>query len=71
MVANYLSDVLNELIDEAELVKTTAKSEIDEGRLITYYQVISKLLNRAEAFGLAENLPGHVRAYRVEDLLNK
>lgn len=66
----YLTDVLNQLIEDASRLKQDARSELEIGILTGYYQVISKLLNQAEAFGLADDLPVHLSGYDPEDLLN-
>ena len=70
MTNDYLTDVLNQLIDDASRLKQDAKSDLEIGILTGYYQVISKLLNQAEAFGLADDLPDHLSGYNPEDLLN-
>ncbi len=64
---NYLEDLLTQLIDEAKELKETANSEFEKGKLIGYYDAISKILNQAEAFGI--NLPAKWIKYNPEDLL--
>ncbi len=66
---DYLTDVLNQLIEEAIELKSQPQSEFEEGLLTGYYRAISKLLNQAEAFGIAKFLPSDLRQYDVEKLL--
>ncbi len=66
---NFLADVLNQLIDDASELKLNAETEFQAGMLTAYYQVISKLLNQAEAFGMMEGLPEDLRDYEPEALL--
>ena len=56
---NYLRDFLYQLIEDAALLKRSASSEFEKGVLPGYYQVIARLLNQAEVFGVANRLPAH------------
>lgn len=49
---NYLADVLDQLINEGLQIKR-GDSEFEAGRLQGYYEIVSRLLNQAEAFGLS------------------
>ena len=65
----YLVDVLNQLIEEALSLRGTAKTEFDKGTLFGYYHAISRMLNQAETFNIARNLPPRLRDFNPEDLL--
>ena len=71
LMENYLADVLDQMLTEASLIKNDANSEFEKGRLFAYYEIISRLLKQAEAFGLMGNMPKHLQEYRAEDLLDK
>lgn len=68
---NYLIDVLYQLIEDAATLKRDAKTEFEKGRLTGYYQAISRLLNQAEVFDVAKNLPLNLREYCAEDLFDE
>jgi UTP-glucose-1-phosphate uridylyltransferase len=67
----YLTDTLNQLLDEALEMKNRINSEFDKGKLVGYYEIISKLLNQAESFGIVDKLPERVRDFNPESLLDK
>jgi len=66
---HYLQDTLSQLIDEALALKKDGTDEFGKGKLFGYYEVISKLLNQAEAFGIANQLPSKLRGFNPEILL--
>jgi len=68
---HYLDDLLNELLDDALEVKTNATTEFEQGRLMGYYEVILTALNQARAFGITDSLPGRIRQFDPESLLNR
>lgn len=65
----YLSDTLNQLLDEALEIKKNINSEFEKGKLVGYYEIISRLLNQAEAFGISDKLTERVRNFNLESLL--
>ncbi len=68
---DYLRDVLYQLIEDAASLKRSASSEFEKGVLTGYYQVIARLLNQAEVFGVAHRLPEELRSYCPEDLFDE
>lgn len=66
---NYLEDLLTQLIEEALEIKTNATADFEKGVLFGYYESISKILNLAEAFGIADELSDKLRKFKPEDLL--
>lgn len=67
----YLSDTLNQLLDEALEIKKSFKSEFYKGKLVGYYEIISRILNQAEAFGIRDKLPKRIRDFDIESLLDE
>jgi hypothetical protein len=67
----YLCDTLNQLIDDAFELNHNAKNEFEKGKLFGYYEIISRLLNQAEAFNISNILSEKVRDFNPETLLNK
>ncbi|WP_158861004.1 hypothetical protein [Lunatibacter salilacus] len=68
---NYIEDSLNQLIDQALELRENGDNEFDKGRLYGYYEIISKLLNQAEAFDISKMLSLKVREFNPESLLDK
>jgi hypothetical protein len=66
----YTLDNISYLIDEAVELAKNADDEFKKGKLFGYYEVISHLLNQAEAFGILERLPIKVQEFEPESLLN-
>ena len=67
----YLQDFLNQLLDRAFELRSSAVSEFDRGVLQGYYEVISHALNLAESFGISSSLPENLREFEVEQLLDR
>ena len=67
----YLEDTINQLLEEALALKGKVDSEFDKGKLVGYYEAISKLLNQAEAFCISDKLSERVRNFNLESLLDK
>lgn len=65
----YITDTLNQLLDEAIEIKKNINSEFEKGKLVAYYEIISRLLNQAEAFGISDKLTERVRNFNLESLL--
>ena len=65
----YITDTLNKLLDEAIVIKKNINSEFEKGKLLAYYEIISRLLNQAEAFGISDKLTERVRNFNLESLL--
>jgi hypothetical protein len=71
MLANYLNDVFEQLVEESlELKEMADDDEFQRGKLFAYYEILSKLLNQAEAFGFANQIDKKWRDYPYEDLLS-
>jgi len=69
MMENYLEDIVSQLIEEALELKKNSNNEFEKGKLFGYYEIISRLLNQAEAFGISDKLSPKWRNYNVEELL--
>jgi len=67
---NFLEDLLNQLIDSATALKDNKNGDFEKGQMLAYYEIISKILNQAEAFGIGEKLPAKLRDFNVESLLH-
>lgn len=70
MLANYFNDVFEQLVEESLELKEMTDNEFQRGKLFAYYEILSKLLNQAEAFGLASQIDKKWRDYQYEDLLS-
>lgn len=70
MMENYLEDIISQLIEEALELKKNSNDEFERGKLFGYYEVISRLLNQAEAFGISDKIPPKWRDFNPEELLN-
>ncbi len=67
---NYLNDLLEELLEQVtELKNEGIDNEFNRGKLFAYYEIMAKILNKAEAFNLKE-LPKKWAEYDVESILN-
>lgn len=66
---HYLEDIVNQLIEEAFEIKKNAEDEFERGKLFGYYEIISKLLNQAEAFDIVDKIPSNWRDFNPEELL--
>jgi len=66
---NFIEDILNQLIEEAGKIKTSASDDFEKGKLFGYYHAISNILSQAVAFGVFEKLPKDLQAFNPEDLL--
>ena len=67
---HYIEDMIDQLIEEALELKKNPQDEFEKGKLFGYYEVISKLLNDAEAFGISDKLPSKWRDFIPEELLS-
>lgn len=67
---NYLEDIISQLIEEALWLKKNSNDEFDRGKLFGYYEVISRLLNQSEAFGINDKVPSKWRDFNPENLLD-
>lgn len=68
---NYLADIISQLIEEALELRKNPISEFEKGQLFGYYEIISKLLNQAEAFGISDKVPLKWRDFSPEELLSE
>lgn len=68
---NFIEDILNQLIEEANEIKINATDDFEKGKLFGYYFTISKIMSQAEAFGVFEKLPKTLQNYSPESLLNE
>ena len=64
---NFIKDILNQLIEEANDIK--ASDDFEKGKLFGYYLAISNILNQSEAFDVLDKLPKNLREYKPECLL--
>lgn len=64
---NLVNDILFELIEEALFYKSNNKTVDDT--IILYYEIISKIINKSEVFGLVKILPEKYKTFRPEELL--
>lgn len=69
-IENYIGDTIIQLLEEAIELKKVSDNEFNKGKLFGYYEVISRLLNQAEAFGISEKLPKRIHEYNLESLIN-
>lgn len=67
---NLISDLLIELITEAQDCKSLPPSDFEKGRLMGYYICITRILNQMEAFGFRDQLPDSLKNFNPESLLN-
>ena len=65
----YLTDVLDQLIEDARSLQREARDEFKIGQLFGYYFTISRLLNQAEVFDIEHQLPERLREFNPESLL--
>ncbi len=68
---HYLEDIINQLIEEALELKENPQGEFEKGKLFGYYEIISKLLNQAEAFGISDKIPSKWHDFNPEELLSE
>ena len=66
----YLEDIMNQLMEEALELRDKAQDEFERGRLFGYYEIISRLLNQAEAFGISDKIPSKWRGFNPEELIS-
>lgn len=66
---NFIEDILNQLIEEANEIK--ASDDFEKGKLFGYYFAISTILNQAEAFGVLDKLPKSLQDFKSESLLEE
>lgn len=69
--SNFIVDLLDQLIEEAYELKESSMDDFAEGRLFSYYQIISRLMSQADAFGLSGKLPERLNNFSPESLLSK
>ena len=67
---NFIEDILNQLIEEANEVKINASDDFEKGKLFGYYFTISNILSQAVAFGLFDKLTKNLQEFKPEDLLS-
>ena len=65
----YIEDIISQLIDQAFILKEKTNNEFEKGKLFGYYEIISILLNQAEAFGITDKIPLKWRDFKPEELL--
>lgn len=65
---NFIEDILNQLIDEAKVIKPI--DDFEKGKLFGYYFSISNILSQAVSFGVIDKLPLKLREFNPESLLN-
>jgi len=66
---NLLEDILDQLVENAIELKNNSETEMDNGKLLGYYECISIILNRAEAFNISDKLCSRFKNLNVEKLL--
>lgn len=64
---NFIEDVLNQLIKEANEIKPL--EEFEKGKLFGYYFAISHIMNQVEAFGVFDKLPEKLKKFKPESLI--
>ena len=64
---NFIEDILNQLIREANEIKPV--DDFEKGKLYGYYFAISHIMNQAESFGIFDQLTDKLQQYTPEDLL--
>lgn len=67
----YLAEIINQLIEKAVELKRSSKNEFEKELLFRYYEIISKLLNQAEAFGISDEIALKWQNFNPKDLLNE
>lgn len=65
----FVNDLMDQIIGTARELKRDATTELDQGRLLGYYEVIQRALSQAEAFGIIDALAGGVRDFDPDELL--
>ena len=68
---DYFEDFINQVIEKAVVIKNSSNSEFDNGKLFGYYEIISLMLNQAEAFGVKGKIPSKWQNYNPEELLSR
>ncbi len=68
---NFIEEILDQLIREANEIKTSASDDFEKGKLFGYYETISKILNQAEGFGVFDKLPKSLQEFKPESLLEE
>lgn len=68
---NFIEDILNQLIEEANTIKVNASDDFEKGKLFGYYHAISNILSQAIAFGVFDKLPKDLQEFNPEDLLGE
>jgi len=68
---NFIEDILNQLIEEANAIKISASDDFEKGELFGYYHTISNILSQAAAFGVFDKLPKNLQEFNPEDLLSE
>ena len=65
----YLQDLFHEIIAEGIELKQKCSTEYDQGKLFAYYEILSLMLNQAEAFNIKKELPEDIQKFVPEVLL--
>lgn len=65
----YLNDAFNQLVSKAIDIKNISNDDFDKGKLFAYHEVLSRLLNLAEAFNIMDSLPENIRDFDPDCLL--
>jgi hypothetical protein len=68
---NFIEDILNQLIEEANEIKVNASDDFEKGKLFGYYFTISNILSQAVAFDVLDKLPKNLQEFNPESLLNE
>jgi len=66
---NFIEDILNQLIEEANELKESASDDFEKGKLFGYYHTISNILSQSVAFGVFDKLSKNLQVYNPENLL--
>lgn len=66
---NFIEDILNQLIEDVNEIKVSAFDDFEKGKLLGYYECISKLLSQAVAFSVFDQLPKKLQEFKPESLL--
>jgi len=64
----YLNDTLKQCVDRAIEIDQQ-KSDFDNGIAVGYYEVLSRLINQAEVFGILSELDPYLQEFDPHDLL--
>lgn len=67
---NFIEDTIDQLIEEAIELKGNANTEFEIGKLFGYFEVLQKIFNQLDAFGLSTKLSLKQPDFKPESLLS-